>query len=247
MKTRIIVIIPSRFASTRFPGKALANINGKAMILHVLDNALDAFDDVFVATDDKRIETVVRKAGGRAIMTGKHHLSGTERCAEAINLCGIATDSQTVIVNLQGDEPTLPADVLIQFADMFDNPKVNIATLVHRTDKPEIANNPNRVKVVMDRHQRALYFSRSPVPYLKANQTIAALRNWHLHLGVYAYRVETLLQLVRLRQTPLEISESLEQLRWLENGFTIHCGITDFTGFGIDTPDDLEKLNKQLR
>ncbi|MBT3244243.1 MAG: 3-deoxy-manno-octulosonate cytidylyltransferase [Bacteroidetes bacterium] len=246
MKSRIIVLIPARFESVRFPGKALADIMGKPMIIHVLENALKAFEDVFVATDDERIEKIVKSAGGQAILTGTHHQSGTERCAEAISLCGIELDSDTIIINLQGDEPLLPSSVIKELAELFKQPDVQIASLVHPIVNPDYISNPNRVKVVLDNYHKALYFSRSPIPYSVNKPSESRSTIMYQHLGIYGYRLRALQEIVKLEPGQLEMSESLEQLRWLENGFTIHCGITDYHGFGIDTPEDLERLKLTL-
>jgi len=246
MKSKVIVLIPARYGSTRFPGKALCLIHGKAMILHVLDKARAEFDNVFVATDDQRIADVVEKEGGQAIMTGNYHLSGTDRCAEAIDKTSINLHPDTIVINLQGDEPFIPSLLLSKLADTFQNTDIDIATLVHPISLKEDIVNPNRVKVVVDNKLNALYFSRSPIPFMNEFDP-ESNRTWFQHIGIYGFRLRILKEIVKLSPSWLEQKESLEQLRWLENGYKIRCLETDFEGFGIDTPEDLEKITKDRR
>ncbi len=246
MNNPIIVLIPSRFGSSRFPGKALASIQGKAMILHVLDKARTVFENVFVATDDHRIVDVVEKAGGKAILTGNHHHNGTERCAEAVEKIVFRTDSEAIVINLQGDEPFIPSELLSQLAESFSNPDIEIATCVHPVSNRDDIMNPSRVKVVMDNSHNAIYFSRSPIPFAK-NHDSESDPAWYHHIGIYGFRLNILKKLVLLEPGILEQKESLEQLRWLENGYKIHCLETNYEGFGVDTPDDLKGIIDNYR
>lgn len=238
MESQIIVLIPARFASTRFPGKPLAQFKGKEIILHVVDKARAVVENVFVATDDPRIAQVVETYGGQAILTGHDHPSGTDRCFEALTKIPFVPEQDAVIINLQGDEPFIPSALLTELANCFQDPEVSIATLVHPISDPEDFQNPNRVKVVLDRKNNALYFSRSPVPYL-GNLNTSGQTIGYQHIGVYAFRLASLKKLANLKESLLEKRESLEQLRWLEAGYSIRCLITDYLGFGIDTPEDL--------
>lgn len=213
------------------------------MVIHVLDKARAVIKNVFVATDDQRIAELVESEGGQAIMTGKHHDSGSDRCAEAIEKISLNQDLETIIINLQGDEPFIPSILITRLAEVFNDPDVEIATLIHPISKREDLLNPNRVKVVTDTYNRALYFSRSPIPYT-TNRDQKTDNYGYQHIGVYAYRLKILNEIVQLEQSELEIKESLEQLRWLENGYRIHCLETDYDGFGIDTPEDLEEANR---
>ncbi|MEA1878811.1 MAG: 3-deoxy-manno-octulosonate cytidylyltransferase [Bacteroidota bacterium] len=240
MKSQVIVLIPARFDSSRFPGKVLVPINGKAMVLHVLEKALAVFNNVFVATDDKRIAEVVESDGGQAILTGHHHLSGTDRCAEAIEKVSMNLESEAIVINLQGDEPYIPSELITQLAAVFQNRDIEIATLIHPISTEKDVMNPNRVKVALDKYNNALYFSRSPIPYIKKFDPETD-QCWFRHIGIYGFRYSVLKEIVTLSQGRLEQKESLEQLRWLENGYKIHCIETDYDGFGIDTPEDLEE------
>ncbi len=248
---KFIAFIPARFASTRFPGKPLALLAGKPIIQHVYERVRTTFADAYVATDDERIYNCVETFGGRAIMTGTHHKSGTDRCYEAL---GKVDGTFDVVVNVQGDEPFISPAQLETLCRCFDDPATQIATLVKPfspADGWEALANPNSPKVVMDDHSRALYFSRSVIPYLRgeARENWLNLRPYYKHIGLYAYRADVLRQLTALPQSPLEQAESLEQLRWLEAGYVIKVGQTDIETIGIDTPDDLERaerfLNKQ--
>jgi len=238
-------IIPARYASTRFPGKPLVMINGKTMIHRVYLQASKALEHVCVATDDPRIEEEVLRFGGKVVMTSSTHQSGTDRCAEAIDILrketGIFFD---VVLNIQGDEPFIQPTQLKKLMNCFENPEIQIATLI----KPILSNddicNPNCVKVVVDKNNRALYFSRSPIPYIrsKENSEWSSFHTYFKHLGIYAYRSEVLKEITRLPQSSLELAESLEQLRWLENGYRIMAEKTEFESLSVDTPEDLGKL-----
>jgi len=242
---KITAIIPARFASTRFPGKPLVKIAGKAMIERVYERVLacKAIHDTIIATDDKRIFDFVEAFGGKALMTSDQHQSGTDRIAEVA--ARIETD---VVVNVQGDEPFITSSQLEQLVGVFENEKVEIATLVRPIDELEDLHNPNVVKAVISEHQQALYFSRSPVPFLRD----VAAANWlgqqkHFqHLGLYAYRKNVLLNISQLPPSPLEQSEALEQLRWLEAGYDIHVTQTQEKAIGVDTPADVKKAEEWL-
>ena len=229
-------IIPARYASTRFPGKPLVEIQGKSMIRRVYEQALSAniFSRVVVATDDERIFNHVQAFGGEVVMTSPHHLSGTDRCGEVLASGKYACD---VVFNIQGDEPFIQPEQLQLLHKVFENPMAEIATLVKSiSDEKDIAN-PNVVKVVFSKQGQAMYFSRSAIPFAR---NIGA--TYYRHIGLYAFRSNILSQLVTLAPTDLERSESLEQLRWLENGFHINVAETQMDTIGIDTPDDLLKI-----
>lgn len=240
-------IIPARFASTRFPGKPLALIGGKTMIERVYLQARKSLESVFVATDDTRIYNTVLNFGGSAVMTSDKHRSGTDRCAEAAvyieKLTGRKTD---IIINIQGDEPFIKPSQISQLISCFSDRSVQIATLVKRIEPGENLFNPNHVKVVTDLKGNALYFSRSAIPYIRD----AVESNWlskHIflrHIGLYAFKTGVLRKITRLPLSPLETAESLEQNRWLENGFKIRTAVTEFDTFSIDNPEDLQKAEE---
>ena len=239
---KFLAIIPARYASTRFPAKPLALLGGKPVIQHVYERVSSILDAV-VATDDERIYDVVKSFGGRVVMTSTEHRTGTDRCLEAYNNFGLKAD---VVINVQGDEPFVAEEQILGLMQCFDNPKTDIATLI----KPfpsntsfEVLSNPNTPKVIVNPEGQAIYFSRSVIPYLrgKDENEWASLCTYYKHIGVYAYRVEVLKRITQMLQTPLELAESLEQLRWLENGFVIQTAITDIETIGIDTPEDLVK------
>lgn len=246
---KFVAIIPARYASTRFPGKPLATLGGKPVIEHVYERVRNVFDDIFVATDDERIARCVMAFGGRCVMTGSHHKSGTDRCQEAYDKCGAEAE---VVVNVQGDEPFIEASQLDAIKACFDDPRTHIATLVQpfSPDQPlEELENPNSPKVVLDDEGYALYFSRSVIPYLRGIPQEQWLRSGHTfykHIGLYAYRSEVLRAVTRLPQSPLEKAESLEQLRWLQAGYRIKAGKSTAETIGIDTPEDLRKAKARL-
>lgn len=240
---RIIGIIPARYASTRFPGKPLVDILGKSMIRRVYEqaSACASISDVWVATDDERIADHVHSFGGNCVITLPSHDSGTSRCHEAL---GKIDASAEAVINIQGDEPFIAPEQIEQLANLISKEQVEIATLVKRIEDPALLLDPNKVKVVMDAQMRALYFSRSPIPFMrdgKINEWIEK-HDYYKHLGLYAYRSETLRELVHLEEGVLEHTERLEQLRWLERGKSIHCGITKFESPAVDTPDDLARI-----
>ncbi len=244
-KLKIAGIIPARYASTRFPGKPLVLINGKPMIQHVYERVVTVLDEVVVATDDERIFDAVEGFGGKVVMTSADHPSGTDRCYEAYTKIGREFD---VVVNIQGDEPFIQPSQIQVLVACFDSPSTEIATLVRaiNTDEgKEFLFNPNHPKVVMNSRGEALLFSRSVIPHLRgvAENEYLEKGEFFAHIGIYAFRPSVLRELVILPPSSLEKAESLEQLRWLENGYAIRCGITTERTVGIDTPEDLLKLN----
>lgn len=241
---KFLGIIPARFASTRFPGKPLADMQGKPMIQRVYEQVTKVLPVAYVATDDIRIEAAVKAFGGNVVMTSDQHKSGTDRCYEAFTKIGKDFD---VIINIQGDEPFIHPEQIETLINCFTNKDVEIATLVKpfaiEDDFETKLFNPNTPKVVLNKKGEALYFSRSVIPYLRGKQYTEWLANhtYYKHIGMYAYRADILKAITALEQSPLEIAESLEQLRWIENGYTIQTGITHQETIGIDTPEDLEK------
>lgn len=239
----VLGIIPARFASTRFPGKPLVDINGKSMIQRVYEQALKAkaLAKVIVATDDQRIFDAVTAFGGNAAMTNTEHRSGTDRCNEVLRK---STSSFDAVINIQGDEPFINPDQIDQLAKLIQENDVQIATLAKKITSNDELFSPNAVKVIFNATQEAIYFSRHPIPYLRDIEQNEWTNNFsfHKHIGIYAYRSEILKQITQLSVSTLEKAESLEQLRWLENGFKIKIGITTIENIAIDTPNDLQKL-----
>ena len=240
---RFTAIIPARYASTRFPGKPLAMLGGKSIIRHVYERVAAVIESTYVATDDLRIQKAVEDFGGRVVMTSPQHRSGTDRCREAILRIGEQPD---VVINVQGDEPFITASQLETIRRCFDSPEPEIATLV----KPftpdmgiEALKDPDTPKVVLGANGTALYFSRSVIPYLRGIDEIEWMTHhtYYKHIGLYAYRTPILARITALPQGELELCESLEQLRWIEAGYTIHVGHTQTETIGIDTPEDLKK------
>lgn len=248
MKKNCIGIVPARYASSRFPGKPLARLGDKSMIERVVAQASKALDRVIVATDDDRIADEVRRFGGEVVMTSSSHRSGTDRVAEAYKISGAEAD---VIVNVQGDEPFVEPEQINQLIGLFDEPSTQLATLVRPFDPArgfEALFDPNLVKVVTADDGHALYFSRSIMPYVRSvdwKEWLGRAR-FLTHVGMYAYRPEALARIVRLPQSSLELAESLEQLRWLQAGFSIMTAETTFDNIGIDTPADLEAAIARL-
>lgn len=239
---KFIGIIPARYASTRFPGKPLAVLGGMTMIERVYRRASAELDEVWVATDDERIADAVRAFGGNVVMTSEHHRSGTDRCHEAYTKVGEGYD---VVINIQGDEPFIDPLQLRQIKACFDSGDTDIATLVRPFDPSagyEALENPNTPKVVFDANRNALMFSRSVIPFIRGYERSEwpARHQFYTHIGMYAYRADVLAQITKLPQSSLEIAESLEQLRWLQNGYRIKTGISECRTIGIDTPADLE-------
>lgn len=238
---KVLGVIPARYDSSRFPGKPLVDIMGKTMIQRVVEQVQKCtlVHEVIVATDDERIAENVLSSGGNVIMTGKNHRSGTDRIGEVFEKLSAEGKFFDVVVNIQGDEPFIDPEQIEEVLSLFNNPEVQIATLAKKITSDEEINNPNVVKLVFGNSAQALYFSRSPIPYLH-NKTEEA--TYFKHIGMYAYKAEILRQLVMLEPTPLEQAESLEQLRWLENGYKIYVHITEFESVAVDTPEDLKKL-----
>jgi len=244
-KMRTAGIIPARYASSRFPGKPLVMIGGKPMIQRVYEQVAPVLSEVVVATDDERIFDAVMGFGGKAVMTDPGHQSGTDRCYEAYTKLNGTFD---VVVNIQGDEPFIHPSQVEALLGCFVLPDVDIATLVRKItpdEGVEFLRSPNHPKVVMNNQRNALLFSRSVIPFLRAvpEDEYLLQADFYAHIGIYAFRPEVLKAVVALPPSLLEKAESLEQLRWLENGYTIRCGITTHKTIGIDTPDDLLKLN----
>ncbi len=239
---KVVGIIPSRYGSTRFPGKPLVVIGGKTMIQRVYEQAKKAtlLSDVLVATDDERIYNEVIRFGGRVVLTAAHHKNGTERCAEVA--AGIDAD---VIINVQGDEPFIEPAQIDLLAACFKQPETQIATLIRKTDWDDELKNPARVKVVVNKRNQAMYFSRSIIPNPISKLHFDELE-FNLHIGIYAFRKDVLLQVVALEPTPLEQTESLEQLRWLENGYAIQCAVSTHASVAIDTPEDYEAVKDRV-
>ncbi|WP_145855185.1 3-deoxy-manno-octulosonate cytidylyltransferase [Pedobacter suwonensis] len=242
-----IGIIPARYASTRFPGKPLVDIAGKTMIQRVYEQALKAksLSKVIVATDDERIADEVTRFGGEFAFTASHHQSGTDRCAEVIE----KMPGFDIVINIQGDEPFIEPAQIDLLASCFVADKVDLATLIKPIQSQESIYNPNSPKVVIDVNGRAMYFSRSPIPFIRNGEpgVWAEKHQFYKHIGIYGYRTEALKAITQLPPSSLEIAESLEQLRWIENGFYIQTKATDLETVAIDTPEDLLKLNKLLK
>ena len=242
---KFTAVIPARYASTRFPGKPLAMLGGKTVIQRVYEQAASVLSEVYVATDDERILSAVEAFGGRAVMTRADHQSGTDRIEEAVEKTGTQAD---VIINVQGDEPFIQPSQIKTLMALFDDPQTQIGTLGKRFDSMDAVSNPNSPKIVTDHRGFALYFSRSVIPFIRGIETDEWLSHYPFlkHLGVYAYRRKVLAEVTRLPQGQLEKAESLEQLRWLENGYRIRVGLTDVETVGIDTPADLERAEQFL-
>lgn len=243
---KFIGIIPARYASTRFPGKPLALLGGKPVIQHVYEKVAAVLEAAYVATDDERIYDVVKSFSGQVVMTHTDHKSGTDRIEEAIEKIGGEWD---VVVNVQGDEPFVAKSQLDTICHCFDDPTTQIATLGKPFESMEAVQNPNSPKIVVDNMGFAMYFSRSVIPYVRGKEKSSWLTHYPFlkHLGIYAYRKDVLRQITQLPQSSLEIAESLEQLRWLQNGFKIKVGTTDVETVGIDTPQDLERAEEFLK
>lgn len=243
---KFIGIIPARYASTRFPGKPLALLGGKPVIQHVYERVAATLDDAYVATDDERIFKAVESFGGKAVMTRTDHKSGTDRIQEAVEKIGGEWD---VVVNVQGDEPFVAKEQLDTICHCFDDPTTQIATLGKPFASMEQVANPNSPKIVTTNQGFALYFSRSIIPFVRGKEQAQWMDHYPFlkHLGIYAYRTDILREITRLPQSPLEIAESLEQLRWLQNGYKIKVGTTDIETVGIDTPEDLQRAEEFLK
>ncbi len=251
---KFIAVIPARYASTRFPGKPLAVLGGKTVIQRVYEQAVSVLPEAYVATDDERIFKCVEDFGGRAVMTRADHKSGTDRIEEAVEKIeeqGARSEKKDdlVVINIQGDEPFIQPSQIETLMHLFDAPETQIGTLGKRFDTIEAVRNPNSPKIVTDRRGFALYFSRSVIPFIRGVEADEWMPHYPFlkHLGVYAYRREVLAEVTRLPQSALEKAESLEQLRWLENGYRIRVGLTDMETVGIDTPEDLARAEAFLK
>ena len=242
---KFLAIIPARYASTRFPGKPLALLGSKPIVQWVYERVNRVYEHTVVATDDQRIFDCVEEFGGKAVMTSTNHKSGTDRCFEALNKSDVEAD---VVVNVQGDEPFIQPSQLRTVMEAFDDPATQIATLGKRFESIEAVDNPNSPKIVLDNDGFALYFSRSPIPFVRGKDRGEWLAAYPFlkHIGLYAYRADVLREVTRLPQSSLELAESLEQLRWLQNGYKIKVGLTDVETVGIDTPEDLHKAERFL-
>ncbi len=243
---KFIGIIPARYASTRFPGKPLAMLGGRTVIQRVYEQVAAVLEEAYVATDDERIFKAVEEFGGRVVMTRQDHKSGTDRIEEAAEKIGTQAD---VIINIQGDEPFIQKSQIETLKSLFENSETQIGTLGKKFESIEAATNPNSPKIVTDKNGFALYFSRSVIPYIRGKEQAEWLQHFPFlkHLGLYAYRRDVLRQITQLPQSPLELAESLEQLRWLENGYRIRVGLTDVETVGIDTPEDLRRAEEFIK
>jgi 3-deoxy-manno-octulosonate cytidylyltransferase (CMP-KDO synthetase) len=238
----ILGIIPARYASTRFPGKPLVDIGGKSMIQRVYEQAKKCthLSEVIVATDNERIFNHVTGFGGVAVMTSADHQSGTDRCAEV----AAGRPEYDVIINIQGDEPFIDPEQITKLAFCFNDAGTQIATLVKKVSNEQELFNMNSPKVVINKLSEAVYFSRSPLPHIRGQEQ----QNWlnyfayFKHIGIYGYRAEVLQQVTKLPVSSLEKAESLEQLRWIENGYRIKVAETELETFAVDAPEDLQKL-----
>ncbi len=244
---KAVIIIPARYKSSRFPGKPLAKIAGKSMIQRVYERASLTGNDVYVATDDERIESEVKSFGGNVVMTSVFHNSGTERCAEAIMKI---TGNYRAVVNVQGDEPFIDPDQIKKVIRLLEKDKqAQVSTLVKKIKNEKEVFDPNVPKVVFDSRGYALYFSRSTIPYVRgANENKWFEKaEFYKHIGIYAYRREVLLELTTLDPTGAEQAESLEQLRWLQHGYSIKTAVTESETISVDVPEDIEKAEEFLR
>jgi 3-deoxy-manno-octulosonate cytidylyltransferase (CMP-KDO synthetase) len=238
----IIGIIPARYASTRFPGKPLIDIKGKSMIQRVYEQCrkAESLSDVIVATDDERIAAHVKSFGGKVVMTAETHQSGTDRCAEVVHKYDGLCDA---VINIQGDEPFIDPSQIDALAFVFHGLHTQIATLIKPLKDEADVKNPNVVKVIKNKDNKAIYFSRSPIPYRRSPEAAIV---YYKHIGIYGYRKEVLTAITQLPVGSLEQAESLEQLRWIENGYPITLAETTIENIAIDTPDDLQKVLNML-
>lgn len=245
---KFVGIIPARYASTRFPGKPLADILGQSMIQRVYERASQVLETVVVATDDQRIFDAVVKFGGRVVMTSENHKTGTDRCYEALTKL---LETYDVVINIQGDEPFIAMEQIEALKNCFVSDQIQLATLVKPFDTNTSfveLENPNTPKVVLSQTGEAICFSRSVIPYVRGidKDRWASAHTFYKHIGIYAYRADILEKITQMSQTPLEKAESLEQLRWLEHGLHIHTAVTLADNHSIDTPEDLERVIKLM-
>ena len=248
---RVLVVIPARHASTRFPGKPLALLAGKPIVQWVWErtSTIEGITAAVVATDDERIVRCVEGFGGNAMMTSSSHRSGTDRCAEVMETLREKGEEFDIVINMQGDEPFVQPNQIENLISCFNQEETQIATLRTPIRSEEELFSPNNVKVVCSIDGKALYFSRYPLPYMRGVEYCEWHRRhkYYKHVGIYAFRSETLRTLAKLPYGELEQCESLEQLRWLEQGFTIQLGMSDASNIGIDTPEDLREAEKQIK
>lgn len=245
---QVIGVIPARYDSSRFPGKPLVMINGMSMIQRVYEQALKCknLSKLIVATDDERIKEHVNSFGGQVMMTAPYHRSGTERVCEVVEKLHYndPENQYEVAVNIQGDEPYIDPFQIDSLISCFKEKDIQIATLIHEINSQDELLNPNIVKVIIDKNRRAITFSRAAIPFMRGVE----IDNWlnhhtyYKHIGLYAYRTQVLEIITRLKPSPIEMVESLEQMRWIENGFVIHTELTNTESISVDTPEDLLKL-----
>lgn len=247
LQMKVIGVIPSRYGSSRFPGKPLVEIKGKSMIQRVYERSIksDILDDLVVATDDERIYQHVLKFGGRAVMTSMDHQSGTDRCLEAMQKTEGDFD---IIINIQGDEPFIDPSQITDVVTCFNDEETDIATLVKKMHNADELFNPSMVKVVINNKDQAMYFSRSVIPHLYGVPEDQWTQQYEFleHVGIYGYTKKALMEITQLPISSLEVHEKLEQLRWLENGYTIKVGYTDVESESVDTKEDLERILKRM-
>lgn len=240
---KILGIIPARYGSSRFPGKPLININGKTMISRVYQQAtkVAALNHVLVATDDERIKKEVTGFGGNVVLTSTNHKSGTDRCLEAYEK---QAEKYDVVINIQGDEPFINPEQIEAVCRCFSNSNTKIATLIKKIDAEKDLFDENKVKVVINKNKQALYFSRNAIPFVKGEEKSKWLikRNYYKHIGIYGFTTKTLKEITKIPVSSLELAEGLEQLRWLENGYSINIKETEHEAISIDCPEDLKKI-----
>ncbi len=242
---KFIAIIPARYSSVRFPGKPLAKIGSKPVIQHVWEKVKSCINDVYIATDDNRIKDVATGFGAKTIMTSSEHQTGTDRLAEAVSYIN-NIEKNDIVINVQGDEPFIKKEQIESLKNCFADNKTNIATLVKKIENESELFDINKPKIVFDKNFQALYFSRDTIPYLRgvAKSDWSKNHEFYKHIGIYAYRIQTLLEISKLAQGKLETAEKLEQLRWLENGYKIMIAVTNHESIGIDVPEDLIKAEE---
>lgn len=247
---KILALIPARYGSSRFPGKPLAQVHGKPMIQRVYEQTVKAFPNACVATDDERIFNAVKDFGGKVVMTSTSHNSGTDRCFEALNnYCAETGEVFDAIINVQGDEPYIRPEQLLQLGECFNDPDVELATLVKRVKDKEELLNTNSPKVIKDKNNNAIYFSRTPIPFsrdIEITDEYIRQTPFFRHIGLYGYKVGTLEKICSMPQSFLELTEKLEQLRWLENGLKIRVAETTYETHAVDTIEDLEYINSKI-
>ena len=243
---KILGVIPARYASSRFPGKPLIDLKGKSMIQRVVEQCQksELLNEVVVATDDQRIFDHVKDFGGEVVMTSSNHPSGTDRCGEVAK----SYPNFDVVINIQGDEPLIEPKQIDQLCELFQDDSIQIGTLAKKITDPNILSNPNRIKIAFGENNQALYFSRSPIPYLQGKEMGQWLSNndYFRHIGIYGFKLSVLQEVIQLKPTQLEKQESLEQLRWLYYGYKIQVGLSEFETPNIDSPSDVEEVLKLI-